>query len=183
MGKPVNPIIRPFINNGGFDADVSWAKGPNVTIANGVCRWDGINAFATQIAQGHNDFVSGELYKVEMDILQADFLGLTAVRFFINGVTDFESPKFTTTGHKVWTFTPNATNFFFEIRISNAPDFPYVCVIDNVSCEINASVLAFEQSLLPMPGVKTDQNSSAVGSENVLLAHWNGKSNVIIEIE
>lgn len=183
MGDLVSDPVDPTIANGFFDDDSVWQTSEYWSISAGYASDTILEGMWESQFWQYPNLIVGVEYKVVFDILIADFAAGSGLQIRIQHSPYVQSPVWSTAGQKIWYFTPTKDANYFMFRIDRYDLWPSYVRIDNVVCEPVDSALAYIQGLHPMAGTKSETLDISPVKSNITLAHWNGKSNVLIEIE
>jgi len=183
MGTPV-PISESLVQNGTFTGSDFWYFYYGWYYADGqaYASWPGGQ---NQNTLGQNlTLIKYAWYKIEFDITRI-FLGYQGqvLKVRINVPPAAASQGFTTTGHKtVYLQCLSDYSFIRFFVYTGSHGVPYV-YIDNVTMINVAANLAVLNGFLPMTGTKSEVVDVSPTRQNVLLANWNGRSNVLIALD
>ncbi len=108
-----------IVNNGTFDADSGWIKGPSWSIGSGVASYSAVASIQSMEDSVGDGVVSGETYRLKFTIAVG-----TARLLFNKGGSLFESPYNSTANYAIGTHE-------LEVVAARTGDFRFFAYNDN----------------------------------------------------
>lgn len=183
MGDPVDCASDAGLINGTFDVQPPWLVNNGWGVAGGVASVIWTETIGDVNLWQFIDLNPDEIYLIEFDILVANCPYRSGLRVRLGGVEAEESILFQTVGHKAVLLSPTLADRWILFFIWATQFFPGEVVIDNVIIKKIDQIIACDYGFLPMEGTKSETLVVDANTNNITLAHWNGKSNVLIEIK
>jgi hypothetical protein len=183
MGTPIDCANNLQIINGDFNSSAEWHVVSPWVISGGAANAKWYSEQSNANLYQHCPFVPYQDYRINFDVLKAVCPYESGLRVRLGGVEAPSSPTIQSTGSKSFILHSTLPNRWIVFFLWATDFFPGEVEIDNVRIVYPACKLAADYNFLNLPGTKYELSNQTETGVNVLLAHWNGGSNVLIKTE